>query len=297
MSTKSFFAKGWPTRMAFVLGKYLPWAGADALARIAARAMISFGSDVRAAVLENQRHVLGAEATPEHVRENTYEVFRNAARGYYELFHNVGRGHTRVAEFRPPVRLLEETQERLQAAIASGRGLFILGSHIANFDLAGIALCQESPVPLQVLSLSNPSAGVEMFNRLRQQAGAMVTPITPETLRQAVRRLQDGGAVITGVDRPVGEGDSPVDFFGATAYLPTGYMRIPLRANCLLMTATCFYEEGEYHVVANPAWEPVITGDREHDVHVNVRHALAEIEGLIRQHPEQWLMFVPVWHS
>jgi len=28
---------------------------------------------------------------------------------------------------------------------------------------------------------------------------------------------------------------------------------------------------------------------------VNVHKALAEIEGLIRRHPEQWLMFVPVW--
>lgn len=281
--------------MAFVLGKYLPFAGADALAQVAARAMLSFDSDIRAAVYDNQRHVLGAEATPEAVRRNTYEVFRHAARAYYELFHNVGRGHMRVAEFNPPVRILPETQALLDAAAATGRGIFILGTHISNFDLAGIALCQMMQAPLQVLSLANPGPGVEMFNRLRQQAGAMVTPITPDTLRQAIRRLQEGGAVITGVDRPIGENDAPVEFFGATAHLPTGYMRIPLRANCLLLTAACFYEEGEYRVVANPPWEPVRTGDRERDVAVNVRQALAEIEGLIVRHPDQWMMFVPVW--
>ncbi len=295
MGAKAFFGKGWPTRLAFLLGKYLPSAGANGLAKLAARVMISSGSDIRAAVYDNQRHVLGVTAAPDLVRQNTYEVFRHAARAYYELFHNVGRGRIHVAEFRPPVRVLPETQAQLNAALASGRGVFILGSHISNFDLAGIALSQVMPVPLQVLSLANPSAGVEMFNRLRQEAGAMMTPITPETLRQAIRRLQEGGAVITGADRPTGESDMPLEFFGATAYLPTGYMRIPLRANCLLMTATCFHEEGEYHVVANPPWEPLRTGDREHDVLVNVRKVLVEIEGLIQRHPEQWLMFVPVW--
>lgn len=295
MSTKAFFSKGWPTRFAFLLGKYLPSAGAGVLASLAARVLVSFSSDVRAAVYANQQHILGEAATPKAVRRNAYAVFCNATRAYYELFHNVGRGHSRVADFNPPVRLLPETRAHLDAALAAGRGVFILGSHIANFDLAGIALCQEAPVPLQVLSLSNPSAGVEMFNRLRQQAGAMVTPITPEALRQAIRRLQGGGAVITGVDRPVGEGDAPVEFFGEIAQLPVGYMRIALRSNCLLMTATCFYEEGEYRVVANPPWELSLTGDRDHDILVNVRKALIEIEGLIRQHPEQWLMFVPVW--
>ena len=295
MSTKAFFGKGWPARMAFLLGKYLPSAGADGLARIAARSMVSFGSDIRAAVFDNQRHVLGAEATPERVRQNAYEVFRHATRAYYELFHNVGRGHTRVADFKPPVRLSPETRALLDDALASGRGLFILGSHISNFDLAGIALCQEMPVPLQVLGLAQLTPGVEMFNRLRQEAGAMVTPIAPDTLRQAIRRLQEGGAVITGVDRPIGENDAPVTFFGETAYLPTGYMRIPLRANCLLMTATCYYEEGAYRVVANPPWEPVLTGERERDLDINIHKALGEIEGLIRRHPEQWMMFVPVW--
>lgn len=295
MSTKEFFSKGWPTRVAFLLGKYLPPKGGDSLARLAARLLVSVDSDIRAAVFDNQRHVLGAEATPAAVHQSVYTVFRNAARAYYELFHNIGRGHTRVAEFKPPVRILPETQALLEAALTSGRGLFLLGIHMSNFDLAGIALCQEIPVPVQVLGLADPAPGFEIFNRLRQQAGAMITPISPETLRQAIRRLQEGGVVITGVDRPIGENDTPVTFFGAQAHLPTGYMRIALRARCLLMTATCFYEEGEYRIVANPPWEPVFTGDRERDIDINVQKVLQEVEGLIRRHPEQWMMFVPVW--
>ncbi|HOV49648.1 MAG TPA: hypothetical protein PLM06_13555 [Anaerolineae bacterium] len=295
MSTRAFFGKGWFTRLAFSVGRHLPPAVGEQVARLGARVLVSFDSDLRAAVFDNQRHVLGPEASPEAVRANAYEVFRQAARAYYELFRNVGRGRTRVAEFEPPVRVLPETRARLQAAADTGRGVFIAGCHVSNFDLGGIAFCQEMPVPLQVLALANPTPGMELFNRLRQQAGIMLTPISPETLRQAIRRLREGEGVITGVDRPIGEGDAPVEFFGATAHLPVGYMRMVLRANCVVMTGTCFYEEGEYHAVVNPHWEPVQTGDREHDVAVNLRRVLTELEGLIRQHPEQWMMFVPVW--
>jgi len=37
------------------------------------------------------------------------------------------------------------------------------------------------------------------------------------------------------------------------------------------------------------------TGDRAQDVRHNVRRVLAIIEEMIRQAPDQWLMFVPVW--
>ena len=108
-------------------------------------------------------------------------------------------------------------------------------------------------------------------------------------------RLRQGGIVVTGVDRPIGEGDHPVEFFGATAYLPTGYIRIPLRTDALVMTIAAFYEDGVYHVAANPPMAMVRTGDAATDLSTNLRRVLAEVEAFIRCRPDQWMMFVPVW--
>ncbi|MBN1936542.1 MAG: hypothetical protein JW934_17905 [Anaerolineae bacterium] len=299
MGAKAFFAKGWPTRLGFYMGKYLPPRGGKYVAALASRLMVTFKPDVYWTVRANLRHVLGPETSEKELHQVAYRLISNANRGYYELFHNVGRGRIDVEQFYPPVRMTPETKMYLDQGLASGRGLFVLGAHMSNFDLAWIGLSQYVPVPMQALSLAEPPAGFEFFNSLREKGNVIMTPISPRSLRDAMARLRDGGLVITGVDRPVTAGNEPVEFFGATAYLPTGYIRIPLRTDCLVITMAAYYEDGEdggvYNVDANPPMAMERTGDAEADVAHNLRRVLAEIEALIRRRPDQWMMFVPVW--
>jgi len=295
VGAKAFFSKGWPTRVGFYLGKYLPPRGGRFMAGLAARVIVTFKPDLYWAARANLRHVLGPATSDRELERALYRLISNAARGYYELFHNIGHGKINMEEFYPPVRLTDETKTYLSQAIASGRGLFILGGHMSNFDLALIGISQYVPVPMQVLSLANPPAGFEFFNRLREKGHAILTPVSPASLREALGRLRQGGIVVTGVDRPLNEGNEPVEFFGATAYLPTGYIRIPLRTDCLVITIVAYYEDGAYSVVANPPMTMERTGNAEADMAHNLRRVLAEIETLIRRHPDQWMMFVPVW--
>lgn len=299
MGTKAFFAKGWPTRLGFYLGKYLPPRSGRYITAAVTRLIVTFKPDVYWAVRANLRHVLGPEISEKELHEAVCRVISNANRGYYELFHNVGRGKIDVATFNPPVRMAPEAKMYLDQALASGRGLFIFGVHMSNFDLAWIGISQHVPVPMQALSLAEPPAGFEFFNRLREKGNVIITPISPRSLRDAMARLRDGGLVITGVDRPVAEGNEPVEFFGATAHLPAGYIRIPLRTDCLVMTMAAYYDADEdggvYNVVANPPLAMERTGDPEADAAHNLRRVLAEVEDFIRRRPDQWMMFVPVW--
>ncbi len=295
MGTKEFFTKGLPNRVGYVLGTMLPPALGRAGAALAAKAIVTFQPDMYRATYDNLRHVLGAGADEAAIKQAVYHVYRQAVLAYYEFFHNVGRGRVRMDAFEPPVRLTEDTKSRLETAMSSGRGLFIVGCHMSNFDLGGVALGQYLPVPLQALSYANPSEGFQIFNELRQKCGLEMTPISLKSLRQAIRRLQQGGIVITGVDRPIDQGNRPVEFFGATACLPTGYIDLPLRTNSLVLPLTAHFEDGVYWVVSRPLLEMEHTGNRRRDREVNVRRVLAEIEALIRQHPDQWMMFVPVW--
>lgn len=299
MGAKAFFAKGWPTRLGFYLGKYLPPRGGKSIAALISRLMVTLESDVYRNVRANLRHVLGPETPDRELHQAAYHLISNANRGYYELFHNIGRGRADVEQFFPPMRLTAEAKAYLAQGIASGRGLFILGAHMSNFDLALIGLSQYVPIPMQALSLAEPPPGFEFFNRLREKGNVLLTPISPRSLRDAMARLREGGVVVTGVDRPVTEGNEPVEFFGATAYLPTGYIRIPLRTDCLVMTIAVYYDPdqdgGVYSVMANPPMEMERTGDAEADVAHNLRRVLAEIEAMIRRRPDQWMMFVPVW--
>jgi KDO2-lipid IV(A) lauroyltransferase len=207
----------------------------------------------------------------------------------------MGRGIISAEDLRPSVIVAPETKTHIKQALSTGKGLLILACHTSNYDLGGIALTQWIPAPLQALSLANPAPDVEIFNHLRRRAGVMMTPITPETLRDAMRRLRAGEVVVTGPDYPVDEDGPQVTFFGAPARLPTGYVRIPLRTGSPVMTVAIRERQDGYSVESNPPMELVRTGDRVQDVRVNLRRILEEVETFIRERPEEWMIFEPVW--
>jgi len=295
MNAKEFFTKGWPTRLGFYMGKYLPRHGGMLGAGIAARTLVTLKPDIYHAVRDNQRQVLGPDVTAAELHRATYYVLRGAARNYYEMFHNIGRGRVNVENFHPPVRLLPEAEANIRAALETGRGLLLLGCHMSNFDMSGMAFSQYAPSPVLVLALADPPPGFELFNELRRKGGAHIMPISPRSLREALVILREGGLVLTGIDRPVAAEGPPVEFFGAPSALPSGYVRIPLKTNSLVCTLCTYYEEGEYHIHINPPLEMEYTGDRDLDVTHNLRRILAEIEAFIRREPQQWMMFVRVW--
>ncbi len=295
MGVKTFFAQAWPTRAALKLGTWLPPRAGHTLAAFGARLAVTLKPDIYYAVRHNQRHVLGPAAPADALERTTYRVFLNAARAYYHLFHNVGRGIYTAAHFSPPVHIAPETAHHIEDALSLGRGLFLLACHTSNMDMGGIALTQHLPTPPKVLSIAEPPPGFEVFNDLRRRCGVPLTPISPQSLREALHLLRRGGIVVTGPDRPVGRGDEPVTFFGATAYLPTGYLRMPLRTGSPVIVVATVEENGVYHVRANPPLELVRTGDRERDIAINLRPILDQVETFIRAHPDQWMMFVPVW--
>jgi lauroyl/myristoyl acyltransferase len=43
--------------------------------------------------------------------------------------------------------------------------------------------------------------------------------------------------------------------------------------------------------------EMIRTGDLQSDVQLNIRRVLVQVEAFIARHPEQWMMFVPVWQK
>ncbi|MGC9522914.1 MAG: lysophospholipid acyltransferase family protein [Anaerolineae bacterium] len=245
--------------------------------------------------LDNLAHTLPAGTSESELRSAVHRLMGHTTRGYYHLFHNLGQEDFRLDKLDPPVRISSEVQGFLDGAFAQGRGLFIAGTHMSNFDLGGIALSYYTPVPPQALSIADPAPGHEFVNQLRLKGRGKLTPVSPGALREAMQRLREGGIVITGVDHPLTQGNRPVRFFGKTACLPVGYIRIPLAADALVMTVSFVYDGEAYHILGNPPFEMIRTGDRQRDVELNVARILAEIEDFVRLAPDQWMIFERVW--
>jgi KDO2-lipid IV(A) lauroyltransferase len=133
-------------------------------------------------------------------------------------------------------------------------------------------------------------------SQLRSRGVFEDTPISATSLKKAVTRLRAGGAVVIGVDWPAPGVDDGVPFFEEPSLLPSGSIRLALNADPLLIPMTCRWSpERGYCVLACPAMELERTGNRERDIAVNCRRVLSVVEGWIRETPDQWLMYHPIW--
>lgn len=221
------------------------------------------------------------------------QAFRNTARNNYELWHLVSQG---LEAIRAAVQIPPEAYAHIEQAQRRGKGLIIAGTHTGNFDLGILALVVYG-LEMQVLGLAHqPTRGFNLMDQMRTRAGVYLTSISVPALREAVRRLRGGGAVLTGVDRPVGGEETTVEFFGRPALLPTGHVRLALKTDAAILVGAPYRDaDGRTVMRVSPPLEMVRTGDPHEDLRVNLRQVAAWMEEFIRACPEQWGMFVPVW--
>ena len=280
------------TRLGIVLGQRMPRRVGYGLARIAAGVIARRKPEVYWTVRANLRQILGPEADDATLHRMTYQVFFHAGQTYYDFFHAIGQPKEVLAEAVP---IPDEILAFARSETARGQGVLVLVAHMSNFDLLGLSMGARD-LPIQMLSLANPQAGFHLLNYLRATAGFEVTPITPESLRAAIRRLKSGGIVLTGVDRPIPEDRELVEFFGRPAYLPVGPVRLALMTGALVIMGSCYYEPGKgYGLKVTEPLEMIRTGDRRRDLMTNVRRVVDILEEHVRARPEQWMMFHPFW--
>jgi KDO2-lipid IV(A) lauroyltransferase len=243
-------------------------------------------------VRANLRHVLGPEAGEKTLHETARHVFWHAGKCYYDLYHTLDRP---LCAYQEMARVSMPFLEAVKSALSSGQGVLLLGLHVSNFDLGALAL-RAHGLPMLVLSLADPQGGARFQNHLREEKGIEITPITPESLRMAIRRLREGGLVVTGVDRPIPQDQELIEFFGQPAYMPLGPARLALMGDAISYVGGCHYEPGAgYALQFTGPIETVRGGSRRQDVLVNARRLAAVAEEYVRAYPEQWLMFYPVW--
>ncbi len=278
--------------LALIIGRSTPPGLGHGLAsfiadRLAGRKQTSLVRAVRS----NQWVVAGGQLSCTELDLATRAVFRHVGRCLYDAYHTLGNPGAvmNAAEFSPE---FEAHLERIRCG--NGGALFVI-PHLSNFDLMGRALAHRG-IRIQVLSQPDPPGGYRMQNQVRQRAGLEMTPISFSSLRRALENLKSGGAVLTGVDRPDPESrDRPV-FFGRQAALPTGYVRLALKAGLpITPIAVQMQPGGRYRLQAGEPVAMKTFTDPVREVVYNAEAVLRVMEVWIRETPEQWAMFYPVW--
>ena len=293
-SAKEFFNKPIAIRTAMLIGRIFPRKIGLLLASLIGTILGSLRrSQMVRAIRANQFVIHNQDLDDKSLRKLPKVVFRSAAKCIFDYFYFLSRPHKllSVVNFSPEAEAAFERIKQNKACV-------IACPHLSNFDLMGYALALKG-LEVQILSYPNPNGTYQIQNKIRESCGLNVTPMSFSAFREARLRLRNGGSILTGLDRPIDNGEPvklrPV-FFGHPSNLPVAYVRMAKEAKApVIIMAVAYQPNGTYILEASqPIWiEP--TDDPDNELLINTEKVLKVTGEFISQYHQQWAMFYPVW--
>jgi len=248
-------------------------------------------SNITRAVRGNQWVVRGANLDKAALDKAVQETFQNNIRDLYHLYHYIQNldGAQRLIHLDPLAQKLIERPEFAE------RGLVIAGLHLSGFDLILQSICRRG-FKAMVLTIPEPQGGRLIEYEMRKRTGMNLVPASLSTLRQAVKHLENGGMVLTGIDRPISVAKYHPRFFGQAASLPTHYISLALRAHVpIVIMAAIRQTDAAYQVLSSEPIEMECDADHGKEILGNAEKVLKRAEEFIRLAPQQWNVPLPVW--
>ena len=180
-----------------------------------------------------------------------------------------------------------------------GKGVLYLTGHIGAWELSSFAHALYG-FPLHYMARPLDNARIDaLVNRYRCLSGNR--PIFKnESARAMLKILKDAGTIgILGDQNTMPDEGVYVDFFGTLACATTGIARVALHTNAAVVPGYAYWDEGirKYRLRFEPPVELIRTGDVERDIFENTARFAKVIEGIIREHPEQWVWVHARWKN
>jgi KDO2-lipid IV(A) lauroyltransferase len=243
----------------------------------------------RAIVRHNMSHVLGPQASAEQVEEATRGVFRCAGQNYFDLFRLASLDERQLEE-----AIEAEGWDVIDAALARGHGAILVTAHFGAPDIVAQLVSGRGYPVTAIVEHLQPEPLFRYVCSLRGSHGLRLLPVDG-VLRELFRALRRNEVIGLVADRDITESGIEVEFFGEPARMADGHVQLALRTGATLVVGYCIRRpDGTFFARGVPV-ELDRTGDRERDVRTGVHRVLAHLETFIAAHPDQWVMFQPIW--
>jgi KDO2-lipid IV(A) lauroyltransferase len=180
-----------------------------------------------------------------------------------------------------------EGLEVLQAALASGKGVVGITSHLGNWEVLNHFYCDQCK-PIIFYRPPKLKAVDELLQKQRVQLGNRVAPSTREGILSVIKEVRRGGAVGIPADPEPSEGSGIFVPFFATQALTSKFVPSMLaggKAVGVFLHALRLEDGSGYKVVLEAAPEGMYSEDAE----TGVAAMSAMIEKYVRAYPSQYM--------
>jgi KDO2-lipid IV(A) lauroyltransferase len=187
--------------------------------------------------------------------------------------------------------------EHLQRALAAGKGAIMFSAHLGPFDyLIQWLAVQGYKVTIPVERLDDQRI-LDLILRLRRSKGVRYVPLGGSTaMRSMLEALRKNQVVLITADRAV-QGENTLEpFFGAPARLPSGIAHLAQRTGAAVLGAFGWHTARTHMPVLEADIVPVsLPQEQRTQSEPLTRGIVSCMERFIAAHPDQWVVFAPVW--
>jgi KDO2-lipid IV(A) lauroyltransferase len=225
---------------------------------------------------------------------------RQAARRLYRNFACKLMDLWRYEAGKPVAQMFSDWTgwEHFVAAQSTGRGILLLTPHLGNWEF-GAPLLSARGVNLLVLTLDEPDDELTRFRlaaRARWGIETLVVGSDPFASVEVIRRLDGGAVVALLVDRPPAASSVRVQLLGREFNASVAAAELARASGCVLLPAYIPLTERGYaaHILPEIPYDRAALRSRDERRQLTGQIVRA-FEPALRQHPDQWYHFVPIW--
>ena len=181
-----------------------------------------------------------------------------------------------------------------------GRGVLLVTPHLGNWEF-GAPLLQERGVRLMVLTQPEPDPRLTQLREEARRRWGIQTVVVgndPFAFVSIIQQLNEGAVVALLLDRPPAATAVEVEFFGRPFAASVAAAELARASGCAILPVYLPRVNGRYeaHLLPEITYDRAALGNRDARIRFT-GEILRAFEPALRQHPDQWFHFVPLWNS